>query len=115
MDFLPNFFIKPVEIFCKKLFFGKEVADWLNKIFAVTKDCFNTTQSTIKLTSIQASLENNKKHVYNNFLVENKKLKPKIKLKDLVQTADKKTTKLIQKFEDLGYKQTQNFINRHTV
>ena len=54
----------------------------------MTKQYYNRTHSSTKLTPIQANLKKNESYVYKNILEKRKKIKPKYEIDDLVRTAD---------------------------
>ena len=61
-------------------------ADWISELPSAIKKNNNTTHHSIKMTPIQASEESNEKIVYNN--LKDDREKTKIKLGDLVRTAN---------------------------
>ena len=63
-------------------------ADWISELPSVTRKDNNTNHHSSKMTPIQASRKSNEKLVYNNIQDRRVKQKPKIKLGQLVRTAD---------------------------
>ena len=90
----------------KKHVFVKGNADWLSELPSVIKHYNNTIHSSTKVTLIQASKKSIGKLVYTN-LQENREIrKPKVKLGQLIRTADIKkvfSVKLIQQIGDINY------------
>ena len=72
----------------KKPVLEKGNADWLNELPSVIKQYNNTIHSSTKMTPKQASKISNEKIVYNNLRDDRVKQRPKIKLGQLVRTAD---------------------------
>ena len=63
-------------------------ADWLSELPFVIKQYNNTIHHSIKTTPFQASIKSNEKEVYSNLQDRRVRLKPKLKLGQLVRTAD---------------------------
>ena len=76
----------------KKIVFEQGDAKWIDILPTITKQYNNRTQSSTKLTPIQASLKKNEGYVYKNLLNRRNKIKPKCEIGDLVRTADLKKT-----------------------
>ena len=72
----------------KKPIFLAGNADWLSELSAVVEKYNNTIHSSTKKTPIQASKKSNKKIVCSNLKYKREIRKPKIKLGQLVRTAD---------------------------
>ena len=80
--------IRTIRNFLKKPVFEKGNADWLSELASVVKQYNNTIHTSIKMTPIQASKKSNEKLVYSNIQDRRVKGQSKIKLEDLVRTAD---------------------------
>ena len=63
-------------------------ADWVSELPSVIKKYKNTIQSSTKMTPTQVSKKSNGKAVINNFEKNREIGKPKIRLGQLVRTAD---------------------------
>ena len=74
----------------KKPIFAKGNSDWLSEIPSVIKQFSNTTHSSTKMEPIQASKNINEKIVYKTLKNNRKVQKPKVKLGQIVPTADEK-------------------------
>ena len=81
-------FNRTVRNLLKKPLFEEGRADWLSEQPSVIKHYNNTLHSSMKMTPIQASKKVNEKLVYSNLQDKRKILNPKIKLGQLVRTAD---------------------------
>ena len=68
--------------------FEKGRADWLSELEYINEHYNNTILSSIKMTPNQASKKSNEKLVYSNLKDNREFEKPKIKLGQLVRTAD---------------------------
>ena len=80
--------VRTIRSFLWKPVFEKGRADWLSELASVTKQNNNTIHHSIKMTPVQASKKSKEKQVYSNLQDKRRKLNPKIKLGDLVRTAD---------------------------
>ena len=80
--------IRTIRNFLRKPVFEKGKADWLNKLTSFIKQYNNIIHSSVKMTPIQASKILNEKIVYNKVKDDREVRKPKIKLGQLVRTAD---------------------------
>ena len=76
----------------KKFAFDRRVANWIDALPTITKQCNNRIHSSTKLYRTQASLKKNKRFVCIKLLDKRKKLKPKFQVNDLVRTAVLKRT-----------------------
>ena len=85
-------FIRTVRDLLKRPAFEKIDGKWIDVLPIITKQYNNRIHSSTKLTSIQASLRKNEGYVYNSLLDKRKSISPKIKINDLVRTADLKKT-----------------------
>ena len=93
--------IRTIRNLLKKLIFLAGNADWLSELSPVIKQYNNTIHSSTKMTPVQASKKSNEKLVYNN-LKDNREIqKPKVKLGQLVRTADIK--KVFSKGDSTNY------------
>ena len=72
----------------KKPVFLAGNANWLSEIPAVTKQYYNTFDSSTKMTPNQTSEKSNEKEVYSNLRDKRLKLDTKFKLSQLVRTGD---------------------------
>ena len=63
-------------------------ADWLSELSSVIKQYNNTIHNSTKMTLIQASNKSNEKIFYSNLKDNREVRKPKLKLGQLVRTAD---------------------------
>ena len=81
-------FNRTIRNLLKKPVFEKGSADWMSEIPSVTKQYNNTIHHSIKMTPLQASKKSNERNVYSNLQDKRRKLNPKIKLGQLVRTAD---------------------------
>ena len=81
-------FNRTIRNLLKKPVFEKGNADWLSELPSVIKQYNNTIHSSTKMTPVQASKKSNEKLVYTNLKDDREVLKPKIKLGQLVRTAD---------------------------
>ena len=63
-------------------------ADWLSELPSVIKQYNNTIHSSTKKTFLQASKKSNEKAVFDNLQDKRENRKPKLKLGQLVGTAD---------------------------
>ena len=82
--------IRTIRNLFKKAVFEKGRADWLSVLPSVIKQNNNTIHHSIQMTPIQASKKVKEKEVFSN-LEDNREIqKPKIKLGQLVRTADNK-------------------------
>ena len=81
-------FNRTIRNLLKKPVFEKGNADWLSELPSVIKQYNNTTHSSIKMTTLQASKKLNERKVYSNLRDDRVKRKPKNKLSQLVRTAD---------------------------
>ena len=75
----------------KKPVFLAENADWLSKLPSVIKKYNNTFHKSVKMTPIQAFKKSNEKEVYSILKGKREIQKPKIKLGQLIRTADVET------------------------
>ena len=80
--------IRTVRNFLKRPIFLAGNADWLSELPSVIKQYNNTIHHSIKMTPNQASKKSNEKTVFDNLRDDRQKQRPKIKLGDLVRTAD---------------------------
>ena len=80
--------IKTVRSLLKKPVFEKGNADWLSEFSSVVNKYKNSIHHSIKMTPVQASKKSNEKLVYANLQDQRVKQPPKIKLGQLVRTAD---------------------------
>ena len=87
--------------FLKKPVFEKGNADWISELPSVVKKYNNTFHHSIKMTLILASKKSNEKKVSSNLQEKRKILNPKIKLGQLVRTADIK--KVFSKGDSTNY------------
>ena len=71
-------------------FFEKGDGNWSDVSPTKTKQCINRVYTSIKLTTMQASLKKNDGYVYQNLLNKRKKIKPKFRVNELVRTANLK-------------------------
>ena len=101
-----NLFKKPV--------FEKRNADWISELPSVIKQYNNTIHSSKKMTPNQASKKVNEKEVYSNLQDRRDKQQPKIKLGQLVRTADIKRvfSKRVQQITAIAYTQYLNTYTR---
>ena len=74
-------------LFKKPVFLAGE-ASWISELSSVIKQYNNTIHSSTKMTPIQASKKINEKLVFSNLRDNRVKRQPKLKLGDLVRTAD---------------------------
>ena len=74
----------------KKPVFLRGNADWLSELTSVVKQYNNTIHSSTKMTPIQASKKSNEKLFYPNLKDNRENQKLKLKLGQLVRTADTK-------------------------
>ena len=74
--------------FSKKPVFLAGNADWLSESPSIIKNYNNTTHSSMKKSLIQASKKSNEKLVFENLKDKKEVQKPKIKLGQMVRTAD---------------------------
>ena len=72
----------------KKPVFLAGKADWLSELPSVIKQYNNIIHSSTKMKPIDASKKSNEKEVYSNLQEKRWNLNPKIKLGQLVRTAD---------------------------
>ena len=63
-------------------------ADWLSELPSVVEQYNNTIHRSTKMTPNQASKKSNEREVYSNLQNKRRKLNPKLKLGQLVRTAD---------------------------
>ena len=68
--------------------FEKGSADWISQLPSVTKQYNNTIHHSKKMTPLQASKKSNERKFYASLQDKRRKLNPKIKLGQLVRTAD---------------------------
>ena len=80
--------IRTIRKLLKKPVFEKGNADWISELPSVIKKYNNTIHNSIKMTPVQASKKSNERKVYSNLRDDRAKQKPKIKLGQLVRTAD---------------------------
>ena len=80
--------IRTLRNLLKKPVFEKGNADWLSELPSVVKKYNNTIHHSTKMKPIDASKKSNQKLVYNNLKDDREVLKPKLKLGQLVRTAD---------------------------
>ena len=80
--------IKTIRNLLKKPVFEKGNADWLSELPSIIKQYNNTIHHSIKMKPIDASNKSNQKLVYNNLKDDREVRKPKLKLGDLVRTAE---------------------------
>ena len=80
--------IRTIRNLMKKPVFLAGNADWLSELPSVMKQNNNTIHSSTKMTLNQASKKSNEKIVYNNLKDDREIQKPKLKLGQLVRTAD---------------------------
>ena len=69
----------------KKPVFEKGDGNWIDVLPTITKQGFNRTYSSTKLTPIQTSLKKNEGFAYKNLLDKRKKIKPKFQLKNSLE------------------------------
>ena len=81
-------FNRTVRNLLKKPVFEKGKADWLSELQSVIKKYNNTYHHSIKMSPIPASKKVNEKEVYSNLQDRRIKQRSKLKLGDLVRTAD---------------------------
>ena len=80
--------IRTIRNLLKKPVFEKGNADWLSELPSVTKQYNNTIHHSTKMRPIQANKKVNEKEVFSNLRDDRVKRQPKIKLGQLVRTAD---------------------------
>ena len=80
--------IRTIRKLLKKPVFLAGDADWLSDLPSVTKQYSNTIHHSIEMTPNQASKKSNERKVYSNLQDRRVKRQPKIKLGQLVRTAD---------------------------
>ena len=80
--------IRTIRNLLKKPVFLAGNADWLSELSSVVNKYNNTIHNGIKMTPVQACKKVNERKVYSNLQDKRKKLNPKIKLGQLVRTAD---------------------------
>ena len=80
--------IKTIRNLIKKPVFFAGNADWVSELSSVIKQYNNTVHSSTKMTPIQASKKVNEKEVFSNLRDDRTKRHPKLKLRQLVRTAD---------------------------
>ena len=80
--------IRTTRILVKEPIFLAGNGDWLSELPSVIKKYNNTTHSSKKMTSFQASKKSKEKVVYNNLRDKNETQKQKFKIGQLVRTAD---------------------------
>ena len=93
--------IRTIRNLLKKPVFLAGNANWLKELPSVTKKYNNTIHSSTKMTPTQASKKSNEKAVFDNLRDDRQKQRPKIKLGDLVRTADIK--KVFSKGDSTNY------------
>ena len=81
-------FNRTIRDLLKRPLFERRDANWIDILPVKTKQYKNRVHSSTKLTPIQASLTKNEGYVYNNLLDEQKKVKPKFQINDLVRRAN---------------------------
>ena len=81
-------FNKTIRNLLKKPVFEKGRADWLSELPSVIKQYNNTIHNSIKMTPVQASKKSNEKIVFDNLRDDRQKQRPKLKLSQLVRSAD---------------------------
>ena len=69
-------FNRTIRDLLKKIVFEHGDANWIDVLPTITKQYNNRTNSSTKLTPIQASLKKNEGFVYKNSLDKRKKVKP---------------------------------------
>ena len=85
-------FNRTIRDLLKRPVFEKGDGNWIDVLPIITKQYNNKTQSSTKLTPIQASLKKNEGFVYKNLIDKRNKIKPKFQINNLVRTADLKKT-----------------------
>ena len=85
-------FNRTIRDLLKRPVFEKGESNWIDVLPKITKQYNNRVHSSIKLTTIQASLKKNEGYLYKNLLDKRKRITPKFQLNDLVRTADLKKT-----------------------
>ena len=80
--------VKTIRNLIKKQVFGKRTANWLSELLSVVKNYNNTIHHSTKMKPIDASLKKNEKEIYSNLQDKRKRFNPKIKLAQLIRTAD---------------------------
>ena len=80
--------IRTIRNLLKKPVFLAGNADWISELPSVIKQYNNTIHHSIKMKPINASKKSYQKLVYNNLKDDREVYKPKIKLGQLVRTAD---------------------------
>ena len=85
----------------KKPVFEKRNANWVSELPSVIKKYNNTIHHSTKMTPIQASKKSNERKVFSNLQDRRIKQRPKIKLGQLVRTADIK--KVFSKGDSTNY------------
>ena len=87
-DVFAERFNRTIRNLLKKPVFEKGRADWLSELQSVVKQYNNTIHHSTKMTPNQASKKVNEKEVFSNLRDDRVKRQPKIKLGQLVRTAD---------------------------
>ena len=108
--------IRNVRNLPKKPIFLAGNADWLSELPSVIKKYNNTIHSSTKMTPIQASKKVNEKEVFSNLRDDRVKRQPKLKLGDLVRTADIK--RVFSKGDSTNYSYklyTKTEVNHDTI
>ena len=80
--------IRSIEILLNETIFLAGNANWLSEVSSVVKKYSNTIHLSTKMTPIQARRKSNENLVYSNLQDRRYKQPPKIKLGQLVRTAD---------------------------
>ena len=80
--------IRTIGNLLKKPIFLAGNANWLNELPSVIKQYNNTVHHSTQMTPIQASIKSDEKIVYNNLKNNRENQKPKLKLGQLVRTAN---------------------------
>ena len=93
--------IRTIRSLLKKPVFEQGNADWISELPSVIKQYNNTIHHSIKMTPVQASKKSNEKAVFDNLRDDRQKQRPKLKLGDLVRTADIK--KVFSKGDSTNY------------
>ena len=80
--------IRTIRSLLKKLVFEKENADWLSELTSGIKEYNKTIHNSTKMTPIEAGKKANEKLVDSNLQHRRVRQTPKLKLGQLVRTAD---------------------------
>ena len=80
--------IRTIGNLLKKPIFEKGRADWLSELPSVIKQYNNTIRTSTKVTPLQVLEKSNEKAVFDNLRYYRQKQRPKLKLGDLLRTAE---------------------------